>query len=247
MTIIPNRWDRRGLPGFIFLRFRPGPQGHVAGCLHPHDRDFRDFRAAAVLPAAKPGFWAATPVNWKSVCDVDNEGYHVALTHPTLQEPYGRSSTDIFHDNGPFQANATYGDRPGRCWSVRNHVKHSPLQDWLPPRLQRARPALPAILAAGLTAKLRPRISSCRSGPMNRCARRPSTPSTCPTLNTACACTTTNCAAFCRWPGLTARRQNRTSRRSITKCLAITRPCDSFDQTAPIGARQEERPMMLSR
>ena len=138
MTIIPNRWDRRGLPCFIFLRFRPGPQGHVAGCLHPHDRDFRDFRAAAVLPAAKPGFWAATPVNWKSVCDVDNEGYHVALTHPALQELYGRSSTDIFHDNGLFQANATYGDRPGRCWSVRNHVKHSPLQDWLPPRLQRA-------------------------------------------------------------------------------------------------------------
>ena len=113
-----------------------------------------------MLPAAKPGFWAATPVNWKSVCDVDNEGYHVALTHPALQELYGRSSTDIFHDNGLFQANATYGDRPGRCWSVRNHVKHSPSQDWLPPRLQRARPALPAILAAGLTEKPRPKISS---------------------------------------------------------------------------------------
>jgi carnitine monooxygenase subunit len=70
--------------------------------------------------------------------DVDNEGYHVALAHPSLQELYGRSYTDIFHDNGLFQSNATYGDRPGRNWSVRNYVRVSPRQGWLPERLQRA-------------------------------------------------------------------------------------------------------------
>ena len=124
--------------GFVFLRFLPGPQPSVADYLQPYNADFTDFGSAGVLPAGKPGFWGRTAVNWKSVCDVDNEGYHVALAHPSLQELYGRSYTDIFHDNGLFQSNATYGDRPGRSWSVRNYVALSPLQGWLPPRLQRA-------------------------------------------------------------------------------------------------------------
>ncbi len=124
--------------GFVFVRFLPGPQPSVAVCLKPYDADFRDFRSDDVLPAGDHGYWGQTPVNWKSVCDVDNEGYHVALAHPSLQELYGRSYIDIYHENGLSQANATYGDRPGRRWSVRNYVKHSPFQDWLPARLQRA-------------------------------------------------------------------------------------------------------------
>ena len=124
--------------GFVFLRFLPGPQPSVAECLQPYVQDFTDFRATGVLPVGQPGLWGRTPVNWKSVCDVDNEGYHVALAHPALQELYGRSYTDIIHDNGLLQANAVYGDRPGRSWSVRNYVALSPVQDWLPPRLQRA-------------------------------------------------------------------------------------------------------------
>ena len=124
--------------GFVFVRFNPGPQPSVAACLQPYDQDFADFRSDGILPVDKPGFGASTPVNWKSVCDVDNEGYHVALAHPSLQELYGRSYHDIFHTNGLFQASAVYGDRPGRNWSVRNYVNVSPLQEWLPPHLQRA-------------------------------------------------------------------------------------------------------------
>jgi carnitine monooxygenase subunit len=124
--------------GFVFVRFLPGPQGSVAESLKPYDPDFRDFRAHRMVPVKVPGVWGRTPVNWKSVCDVDNEGYHVALAHPALQDLYGRSYHDVFHDNGLFQSKATYGDRPGRRWSVRNYVKLSPLKDWLPPRLQRA-------------------------------------------------------------------------------------------------------------
>ena len=124
--------------GFVFIRFVPGPQGSVTQSLQPYSQDFTDFRATDVLPTGRSGIWGQTPVNWKSVCDVDNEGYHVALAHPSLQELYGRSYTDIFHDNGLFQSNATYGDRPGRNWSVRHYVKVSPRQTWLPERLQRA-------------------------------------------------------------------------------------------------------------
>jgi phenylpropionate dioxygenase-like ring-hydroxylating dioxygenase large terminal subunit len=124
--------------GFVFLRFLPGPQPSVAECLHPYDRDFTDFRAPALLPVGHPGAQTSTPVNWKSVCDVDNEGYHVALAHPALQDLYGRSYADIFHPNGLAQSNAFYGDRAGRGWSVRHYVRLSPLQPWLPPRLQRS-------------------------------------------------------------------------------------------------------------
>lgn len=125
--------------GFIFVRFLPGgPQPSVADWLAPYDADFTAFRATGVLPVAKPDWGTVLPVNWKSVRDVDNEGYHVALAHPALQDLYGRSYHDIFHENGLSQSNATFGDRPGRRWSVRAYVKLAPRHDWLPERLRQA-------------------------------------------------------------------------------------------------------------
>jgi len=125
--------------GFIFLRFLPGGwQPAVADWLRPYDADFTAFRAQGILPTHKPGWGTTLPVNWKSVRDVDNEGYHVALAHPALQDLYGRSYHDIFYPDGLSQSNATYGDRPGRRWSVKNYVAISPVQDRLPERLQRA-------------------------------------------------------------------------------------------------------------
>ena len=125
--------------GFVFLRFLPGgQQPGVAEWLAPYDADFTAFRADGILPTHKPSWGTTLPVNWKSVRDVDNEGYHVALAHPALQDLYGRSYHDIFHAGDLAQSNAIYGDRPGRRWSVRNYVNISPKQDWLPKRLQRA-------------------------------------------------------------------------------------------------------------
>jgi phenylpropionate dioxygenase-like ring-hydroxylating dioxygenase large terminal subunit len=124
--------------GFIFLRFLPGPQPALSELLQLYDADFRDFRAEELLPVHAPDWSTTLPVNWKSVRDVDNEGYHVALAHPALQDLYGRSYRDYVHENGLASSYATYGDQPGRLWSVKNYVKLSPLQDWLPERLQRA-------------------------------------------------------------------------------------------------------------
>jgi carnitine monooxygenase subunit len=124
--------------GFIFLRFLPGPQPAVADLLAIYDRDFTDFRASELLPVFTPDWSTRLPVNWKSVRDVDNEGYHVAMAHPGLQDLYGRTYRDLVHDDGLASSYAEYGDTPGRLWSVRNYVKISPLQEWLPPRLQRA-------------------------------------------------------------------------------------------------------------
>lgn len=126
--------------GFIFLRFRTGPQPSVAELLKPFDADFNAYRAAEMLPAGTLGNWEfeTQPVNWKSVRDVDNEGYHVAMAHPALQDLYGRTYRDIVYPGGISHSKAEFGDQPGRLWSVRHYVKLSPARQWLPDNLQQS-------------------------------------------------------------------------------------------------------------
>ncbi len=124
--------------GFVFLRFHPGPQPAVAQMLALFDADLRAYRAADAVPV-KVTDWATTmPVNWKSVRDVDNEGYHVALAHPALQDLYGRSYRDLSYPGALSKSVAEFGDLPGRRWSVRHYVKLAPVQDWLPDHLRRS-------------------------------------------------------------------------------------------------------------
>lgn len=122
--------------GFIFLRFHPGPQPAIADLLAPFSNDFAAYDAARLLPVALAPWTADLPVNWKSVRDVDNEGYHVALAHPALQELYGRHYRDLHLENGLSASFAEYGDAPGRRWSVRNYLALSDRGPHLPPRLR---------------------------------------------------------------------------------------------------------------
>ncbi len=124
--------------GFLFLRFHPGPQPPVAELLAPYDADFAAYRSRGLVPVATPGWAVDLPVNWKSVRDVDNEGYHVPLAHPSLQELYGRDYRDIYLPGGLHVSVGYYGDKPGRKWSVRNYIRHSPEPAHLPPHLRRA-------------------------------------------------------------------------------------------------------------
>jgi phenylpropionate dioxygenase-like ring-hydroxylating dioxygenase large terminal subunit len=124
--------------GFIFLRFAPGPQPPIARLLAPFQSDFAAYGLQAVEPVPTPGWASDLPVNWKSVRDVDNEGYHVALAHPGLQDLYGRTYRDLYLDNGLSISIGWYGDVPGKLWSVRNYAKVSPPRMDLPSHLQRA-------------------------------------------------------------------------------------------------------------
>jgi carnitine monooxygenase subunit len=123
--------------GFIFLRFAPGQQPAVATLLAAFDADFTAYGLTDVLPVDVPDWSTDLPVNWKSVRDVDNEGYHVPLAHPGLQDLYGRSYRDLYLDGGLSLSVGYFGDTPGQGWSVRNYVKHAPARD-LPPHLQKA-------------------------------------------------------------------------------------------------------------
>lgn len=125
--------------GFVFLRFLPGPQPEVARLLHPFDADFAAYGAADLLPVDTGGWSAATlPVNWKSVRDVDNEGYHVAMAHPALQDLYGKTYRDLVYPGGISHSLGAFGETGGRLWSVRNYLKLTPRPEHLPPRLRQS-------------------------------------------------------------------------------------------------------------
>jgi carnitine monooxygenase subunit len=122
--------------GLMFVRFKPGPQGTVAQYLAPFEAEIGPYKLEDMVTTET--VWSSElPVNWKSIRDVDNEGYHVALAHPALQDLYG--STYLDHDlgNGLNWAKGTFQSQAGRRWSVRNYLKWSGGPDWLPPDLNK--------------------------------------------------------------------------------------------------------------
>ena len=109
----------------------------VAELLAPIEPEFAHYRAADMVPSW--GIWTqTTPVNWKSVRDVDNEGYHVAMAHPALQDLYGATYYDEPFLNGVSRSFATYNPHAGRRWSVRQYVKIAPRPPELPEDLREA-------------------------------------------------------------------------------------------------------------
>jgi phenylpropionate dioxygenase-like ring-hydroxylating dioxygenase large terminal subunit len=123
--------------GLIFVRFRSGPQPSVAELMKPVEAEIAHYRIAGMVPSF--GIWSQkTPVNWKSVRDVDNEGYHVAMAHPALQDLYGATYFDEPFVNGVSRSFATYNPHAGRTWSVRNYIRLAPDPKRLPEHLKKA-------------------------------------------------------------------------------------------------------------
>jgi phenylpropionate dioxygenase-like ring-hydroxylating dioxygenase large terminal subunit len=78
------------------------------------------------------------PVNWKSVRDVDNEGYHVPVAHPALQDLYGNGYVDESVGFGITRSTGVFNDSRDRYWSVRNYKKILPPMAHLPEANQKA-------------------------------------------------------------------------------------------------------------
>jgi phenylpropionate dioxygenase-like ring-hydroxylating dioxygenase large terminal subunit len=123
--------------GFVFVRFRPGPQPAVAELMRSVEEEISHYRIGEMVPSW--GIWTQnSQVNWKSVRDVDNEGYHVAMAHPALQDLYGATYFDEPFINGVSRSWATYNPHAGRRWSVRNYVRIAPQPDYLPENMKKA-------------------------------------------------------------------------------------------------------------
>lgn len=122
--------------GFVFVRFEPGSQASVAELFAPFADETVHFDMSSVVPAGE--IWTmVSKVNWKSVRDVDNEGYHVALAHPALQDLYGRSYFDEPFVGGMSRSYAECNEN-GRRWSVRNYLKLMQPRPNMPEHLKRA-------------------------------------------------------------------------------------------------------------
>lgn len=123
--------------GFVFVRFRPGPQPSVAQLFAPFEGEAAVYNMADHVPT--DGIWTEeTPVNWKSVRDVDNEGYHVAMAHPALQELYGYTYEDEPYVDGVSRSNGRFTPSKGRRWAVRNYKKFSKPRADLPEHLHQS-------------------------------------------------------------------------------------------------------------
>lgn len=117
--------------GFIFLRFLPGPQPSIADMMARHEAELAPYRLDDLI--SDGGFWHdELAVNWKCVRDVDNEGYHVPMAHPALQDLYGKSYRDEPFENGTARTFATFNEGEGKLWSVRHYKKILPCKKSLP-------------------------------------------------------------------------------------------------------------------
>ena len=111
--------------GFIFVRFKAGPQPPVAQMLNYYEPLFILHRTADALPLGK-GWDAEMAANWKAVRDVDNEGYHVPIAHPALYDLYGRHYVDELPGNGVTRSVGRFDNVRAKRWSVRNYKSIRP-------------------------------------------------------------------------------------------------------------------------
>ncbi|MCY3880261.1 MAG: aromatic ring-hydroxylating dioxygenase subunit alpha [Rhodobacteraceae bacterium] len=117
---------------FVFVRFKPGPQPGVASVMARVEAEVSNYRLRELLPASGRIDCESIEVNWKSVRDVDNEGYHVAQAHPGLHDLYGKGYFDEPYIDGVARSVGPFDDGPGRSWSVRSYKRILPHADWLP-------------------------------------------------------------------------------------------------------------------
>ncbi len=121
--------------GFIFIRFVKQGQS-LAEQMQAVAHRFEPYKVAEMVPLANTKFHEVVPYNWKVVHDIDNEGYHVPIGHPSLQQLYGKSYKD-FTEDGHSLSTATINEKPGKLWSVKNYQNLLPKFDHLPEENQK--------------------------------------------------------------------------------------------------------------
>ena len=115
--------------GFVFIRFSPGGES-LEDMLRPIQHEVEEYRLEEVQPYQEPKRYASNNpdrlnVNWKIFHDIDNEGYHVPIGHPSLQQLYGKSYIDTYVNEIPL-SHGYFNESFGHLWSVRNYRKLLP-------------------------------------------------------------------------------------------------------------------------
>lgn len=121
--------------GFVFISFAERVES-VATRLSSVADEVAPYKIADMQPLI-PAYDDLRPYNWKVIHDIDNEGYHVPVGHPSLQQLYGLSYEDRI-ENGIPVSDATISDKPAKLWSVRHYQTVLPQFDHLPSKRQKS-------------------------------------------------------------------------------------------------------------
>ncbi|UWQ32341.1 aromatic ring-hydroxylating dioxygenase subunit alpha [Leisingera sp. M527] len=132
----PQEWGLKPVEmdiwhGFVFVRFKPGPQPAVSEVMAQFEAELAPYGLADLLPDGNGISATEIAANWKCVRDVDNEGYHVPLAHPGLHDLFGSNYDDQPFSNGAARSFGAFRPGNGRLWSVRNYKKLLPKADGL--------------------------------------------------------------------------------------------------------------------
>ena len=120
--------------GFVFFRFS-GNGPTVAQQLAPVEEHIAPYRFDEMIPATKMNRETVS-VNWKTIHDIDNEGYHVPIGHPGLHELFGRE----YYDEKINGLSCSFGhvqEKLSRNWSVARYQNLLPHFDHLADDKQR--------------------------------------------------------------------------------------------------------------
>ena len=103
-----------------------------------HEAEAALYQSAKAVRHAEVSWSQKIKANWKCVRDVDNEGYHVPIAHPALQDLYGSNYFDEPWQDGTNRSFGPFHDRKGRLWSTRKYLSILPEIAHLPQSHRRA-------------------------------------------------------------------------------------------------------------
>ena len=117
--------------GFIFIRFKKGHQKSVSEILKRFESETELYKLEDMVPVEGSVWEDVLDANWKSVRDVDNEGYHVKQAHPSLFDLYGQNYEDEPFTLGTSRSIGTFNLTPSKKWSVKHYRKIVEGNNWL--------------------------------------------------------------------------------------------------------------------
>lgn len=121
--------------GLVFINFSTDATPLAEQFQHL-ESEIEPYRIAEMQPLMDQ-YDELKPYNWKVIHDIDNEGYHVPVGHPSLQQLYGKSYKDHIQQGIPV-SDAIINDKPAQLWSVRHYQKLLPQFDHLPEHRQKS-------------------------------------------------------------------------------------------------------------
>ena len=117
--------------GLIFVRFKKSNQKSISEILKRFDNEISYYKMEHMQPVDGSIWTDILDANWKSVRDVDNEGYHVRQAHPSLFDLYGQDYNDEPFVEGTSRSIGTFNTKPSKKWSVKRYRHIVENNNWL--------------------------------------------------------------------------------------------------------------------